>query len=66
MNLGEYFVLVTHVFVLVGQKLREASSDADDAVGGREYERRLRGQYEKINPTPRWASAACRKLHLTG
>ena len=46
------------------RKLREAPSD--DAVGGREYERRLRGQYEKINPTPRWASAARRKLHPTG
>jgi len=32
-------------------------------VGGREYERRLRRQYQRINPTPGWASNARRKLH---
>lgn len=42
------------------RKLRDAPSD--DAVGGREYERRLRRQYEKINPTPSWASNARKKL----
>ena len=43
------------------RKLRDASSD--DTVGGREYERRLRRQYQRINPTPDWASNARRKLH---
>jgi len=43
------------------RKLRDAPSD--DAIGGREYERRLRRQYEKINPTPSWASNARKKLH---
>ncbi|KIJ21374.1 hypothetical protein PAXINDRAFT_104411 [Paxillus involutus ATCC 200175] len=43
------------------RKLRDASSE--DAVGGREYERRLRRQYERINPTPDWASKARKKLH---
>ncbi|KAG1855967.1 WD40-repeat-containing domain protein [Suillus subluteus] len=36
------------------RKLRDAPSD--DTVGGREYERRLRRQFEHINPTPDWAS----------
>lgn len=43
------------------RKLREAPDD--DAVGGREYERRLRRQYEKINPTPEWATKARKRLH---
>lgn len=43
------------------RKLRDAP--AEDTVGGREYERRLRRQYEQINPTPEWASKARRKLH---
>ncbi|KAH0838693.1 WD40-repeat-containing domain protein [Lanmaoa asiatica] len=43
------------------RKLRDAP--AEDIVGGREYERRLRRQYEQINPTPEWASKARRKLH---
>ncbi|KAG8220198.1 WD40-repeat-containing domain protein [Butyriboletus roseoflavus] len=43
------------------RKLRDAP--AEDTVGGREYERRLRRQYEQINPTPDWASKARRKLH---
>jgi U3 small nucleolar RNA-associated protein 18 len=43
------------------RKLRDAPSE--DAVGGREYERRLRRQYEKINPTPGWAFNARKKLH---
>lgn len=40
-------------------KLRDAPSE--DSVGGREYERRLRRQYEKINPTPDWAVDARKK-----
>jgi U3 small nucleolar RNA-associated protein 18 len=44
------------------RKLRDAA--ADDLVGGRDYERRLRRQYEKINPTPEWASVARKKLKL--
>lgn len=43
------------------RKLRDAPTE--DAVGGREYERRLRRQYEKINPTPEWADNARKKLH---
>jgi U3 small nucleolar RNA-associated protein 18 len=41
------------------RKLRDAPSE--DIVGGREYERRLRRQYEKINPTPDWAVTARKK-----
>jgi hypothetical protein len=41
------------------RKLRDAPSD--DTVGGREYERRLRRQFERINPTPDWASNARKK-----
>lgn len=41
------------------RKLREGPEE--DSVGGREYERRLRKQYEKINPTPGWASNARKK-----
>jgi len=43
------------------RKLRDAP--AEDTVGGREYERRLRRQFEQINPTPEWASKARKKLH---
>ena len=43
------------------RKLRDAPSD--DVVGGREYERRLRRQFERINPTPDWAAKARSKLH---
>ncbi|KAI0358883.1 WD40 repeat-like protein [Trametes cingulata] len=46
------------------RKLRDAL--ADDTVGGRDYERRLRRQYEKINPTPEWASNARKRLQLEG
>lgn len=45
------------------RKLREAPSD--DVVGGRDYERRLRRQFEKINPTPEWAAKARKQLHPT-
>ncbi|KAI0078522.1 WD40 repeat-like protein [Panus rudis PR-1116 ss-1] len=43
------------------RKLRDAPDD--DVVSGRDYERRLRRQYEKINPTPEWAAQARKKLH---
>ena len=43
------------------RKLRDTPTE--DAIGGREYERRLRRQYEKINPTPDWAKRARTKLH---
>ena len=36
---------------------------AEDVIGGREYERRLRRQFERINPTPEWAQKARSKLH---
>jgi U3 small nucleolar RNA-associated protein 18 len=45
------------------RKLRDAPSD--NVVGGREYERRLRRQFERINPTPDWASKARSKLSKT-
>lgn len=41
------------------RKLRDAP--AEDTIGGREYERRLRRQFEQINPTPEWASNARKK-----
>lgn len=43
------------------RKMRDAPSD--NVVGGREYERRLRRQFEHINPTPDWAQKARSKLH---
>jgi len=45
------------------RKLRDAPSD--DVVGGQEYERRLRRQFERINPTPDWATKARKKLQHT-
>ncbi|OBZ79573.1 putative U3 small nucleolar RNA-associated protein 18 [Grifola frondosa] len=45
------------------RKLRDALSE--DEVGGREYERRLRRQFQKINPTPEWAANARHRLHGT-
>jgi U3 small nucleolar RNA-associated protein 18 len=41
------------------RKLRDAPEE--DAVNGREYERRLRRQFVKMNPTPEWATAAARR-----
>ncbi|OAL51876.1 WD40 repeat-like protein [Pyrenochaeta sp. DS3sAY3a] len=38
------------------RKLRETADD--DAVNGKEYARRLRKQYERLYPTPDWASHA--------
>ncbi|KAL1952375.1 hypothetical protein VTO73DRAFT_1524 [Trametes versicolor] len=47
------------------RKLRDAV--AEDTVGGRDYERRLRRQYEKINPTPEWATKARKRVQdMTG
>lgn len=43
------------------RKLRDAPSE--DTVSGREYERKLRRQFERINPTPEWATKARKKLH---
>jgi U3 small nucleolar RNA-associated protein 18 len=45
------------------RKLRDAPEE--DAVKGPEYERRLRRQFVKMNPTPEWASAARRKRRRT-
>ncbi|KAI9509876.1 WD40 repeat-like protein [Russula earlei] len=41
------------------RKLRDAPGE--DAVNGREYERRLRRQFARMNPTPEWATSARRK-----
>ena len=38
------------------RKLRDAPEE--DAINGREYERRLRRQFVKMNPTPEWATAS--------
>ena len=43
------------------RKLRDTVEE--DSVGGKEYERKLRRQFEKINPTPEWATKARTKLH---
>ena len=45
------------------RKLRDAPEE--DAVKGPEYERRLRRQFVKMNPTPEWAAAARRKRRRT-
>jgi U3 small nucleolar RNA-associated protein 18 len=41
------------------RKLRDAPQE--DAVKGPEYERRLRRQFVKMNPTPEWATTASRR-----
>ena len=41
------------------RKLRDAPEE--DAVDGHEYERRLRRQFVKMNPTPEWAAATRRR-----
>lgn len=43
------------------RKLRDTVEE--DTVGGKEYERKLRRQFEKINPTPEWAKKARTQLH---
>ncbi|RPD58511.1 WD40 repeat-like protein [Lentinus tigrinus ALCF2SS1-6] len=45
------------------RKLRDAL--LEDTVDGRDYERRLRRQFEKINPTPEWATNARSRLQGT-
>jgi U3 small nucleolar RNA-associated protein 18 len=45
------------------RKLRDAPEE--DAVKGPEYERRLRRQFVKMNPTPEWATAVRRKRRRT-
>ena len=45
------------------RKLRDAPEE--DAVKGPEYERRLRRQFVKMNPTPEWATASRRKRRRT-
>jgi U3 small nucleolar RNA-associated protein 18 len=41
------------------RKLRDTA--AEDEIGGRDYERRLRRQFERLNPAPQWASDARKK-----
>ncbi|KAG9017873.1 hypothetical protein FRB93_004684 [Tulasnella sp. JGI-2019a] len=43
------------------RKLRE--DPADDIVSGKQYEMKLREQFERINPVPAWTIAAREKLH---
>ncbi|KAG8932692.1 hypothetical protein FRC02_000723 [Tulasnella sp. 418] len=43
------------------RKLRDSAGE--DVINGKQYETKLRRQYEKVNPTPSWASAARKKLH---
>ncbi|KAI0307447.1 WD40-repeat-containing domain protein [Multifurca ochricompacta] len=45
------------------RKLRDAPDE--DVINGREYERRLRRQFMKVNPTPEWATNARRKRRRT-
>ena len=45
------------------RRLKLRDSLLDDNIGGREYERRLRRQFQRIHPTPEWASTARQKLH---
>ncbi|KAG5653781.1 hypothetical protein H0H81_010622 [Sphagnurus paluster] len=45
------------------RKLRDAPTE--ETLSGREYEARLRRQYERINPTPEWATKA-RKAQRDG
>ena len=50
---------------LTADKRRRKLRDAllEDTVDGRDYERRLRRQFEKINPTPEWATKARTRIH---
>lgn len=51
------------VSLATDKRLRKLRDDPEeDTVGGHEYERRLRRQFERINPTPTWATAARKKL----
>ncbi|TDL22343.1 WD40 repeat-like protein [Rickenella mellea] len=43
------------------RKLRDAPGE--DAVGGAQYEAKLRREYERIHAPPAWAAAARKKLH---
>lgn len=43
------------------KKLRETAND--DMVNGKEYARRLRKQYERLYPTPQWATHATGKAN---
>ena len=43
------------------RKLRDTL--AEDSIDGHEYEKRLRRQFEKINPTPDWAAAARKRMN---
>ncbi|KAG5643054.1 hypothetical protein DXG03_001632 [Asterophora parasitica] len=46
------------------RKLRDAPTE--ETLPGREYEARLRRQYERINPEPAWASKARKVRHEQG
>ncbi|CAE7228942.1 unnamed protein product [Rhizoctonia solani] len=41
------------------RKLRDSA--AEDTISGREYETRLRRQFEKVNPVPEWAVARSKR-----
>ena len=53
----------THISLLSGptrlRKLRQAVDE--DEISGRDYETRLRAQFERINPEPAWARKARKK-----
>lgn len=44
------------------RKLRD--NNAEDVVGGSQYEAKLRRAFEKLNPAPTWATAARKKVRL--
>ncbi|KIW62853.1 hypothetical protein PV04_09745 [Phialophora macrospora] len=45
------------------RKLR--ATENDDVVNGREYIQRLRGQYERLHPTPEWVTYARKRRKLS-
>lgn len=45
------------------RKLRDAPSE--DTVTGRVYERKLRRQFQRLNPTPEWATNARKRLRAS-
>ncbi|KAK3697061.1 U3 snoRNP protein [Vermiconidia calcicola] len=55
-------MLVSLASVLRLRKLRR--TEAEDVVNGREYAKRLRRQFEMLNPTPEWAQQAIQQPAL--
>jgi U3 small nucleolar RNA-associated protein 18 len=45
------------------QRRKLRSVVEEDQIDGKDYERRLRSHYERMNPTPKWATDARKNLH---